>query len=216
MWVVTCKRCKQERTVRYSQYRYIQTGHSSGYCGSCALILNPPVRRRKNYKHSEATKQKIGASNSVTLKGRRPTHLYAPEIRAKISQKLTGRKLSPEHRLKCANGKIGKKLTAEHRKKLSVALKGEKGYWWRGGIAEKNNALRRTVEYKLWREAVFRRDEYKCRQCKVVGGRLNAHHIKPFALFPELRLSIDNGATLCSKCHTTVHSKRLPGFLVVK
>lgn len=58
------------------------------------------------------------------------------------------------------------------------------------------------MDYKLWREAVFKRDNYTCRFCKrPKGGNLQADHIKPFAIYPELRLSIDNGRTLCGECH---------------
>jgi len=48
----------------------------------------------------------------------------------------------------------------------------------------------------------FERDNFQC----VFGGKehsndLRADHIKPFALYPELRFEIDNGRTLCESCH---------------
>ena len=35
---------------------------------------------------------------------------------------------------------------------------------------------------------------------------LNADHIKPFAYLLELRLTIDNGRTLCKDCHKTIET----------
>lgn len=72
---------------------------------------------------------------------------------------------------------------------------------WKGGITPINLAIRQSTEYKLWRKSVFERDNYTCQECGIRGGELNADHIKPFALFPELRTSIDNGRTLCKTCH---------------
>lgn len=71
----------------------------------------------------------------------------------------------------------------------------------KGTISSKNELIRKSVEYKLWRESVFKRDKWTCVWCKQKGGRLNADHIKPFAYFPGLRFSIDNGRTLCIDCH---------------
>jgi 5-methylcytosine-specific restriction endonuclease McrA len=52
-----------------------------------------------------------------------------------------------------------------------------------------------------WRKAVFERDKWTCRRCGVKGGRLQAHHIKPYKGYPHLRYLLGNGKTLCIECH---------------
>lgn len=66
-------------------------------------------------------------------------------------------------------------------------------------------AERKSKGYIEWRKAVFERDNYTCQLCGQVGGKLNAHHIKPFAGSPEGRLDVSNGVTLCKECHKEVH-----------
>ena len=61
--------------------------------------------------------------------------------------------------------------------------------------------LRTTAEYKAWRMAVFERDGFKCTNCGDDKSPIEAHHIKGQASYPELRHDIDNGTTLCRKCH---------------
>ncbi len=81
---------------------------------------------------------------------------------------------------------------------------------WQGGLTKKNN-IRMSIEYKLWRKFVFERDGFACIWCgfQSRGTRpadIHADHIKSFALFPELRLTIDNGRTLCVACHKTTET----------
>lgn len=138
-----------------------------------------------------------------------------------------GRKMSDEARKKMSLSRMGKSpwnkgklMTEETKKKVSIArkghvnsmesiikraekMRGEKHWNWKGGITHTNHILRNRIEVKLWRESVFKRDNYTCIWCHEKGGKLNADHIKPWALFPELRLAIDNGRTLCVKCHRT-------------
>jgi HNH endonuclease len=72
---------------------------------------------------------------------------------------------------------------------------------WKGGITPENQRFRASEEYKEWRKAVFERDGYNCVLCGQHGFTLHAHHIKPFSTHPELRVDVDNGQTLCKKCH---------------
>lgn len=123
----------------------------------------------------------------------------------KLSILYLGRKLTPNWIKNRTLAQKGLKRSVATRIKISIAKKGDKSHTWRGGISKINRTFRqnfnRTLEYKLWRETIFKRDNYTCIWCFKRGGVLNADHIKPFALFPELRLAIDNGRTLCVDCH---------------
>ena len=77
---------------------------------------------------------------------------------------------------------------------------------WRenNGIGE-NAKERRNREYRKWRTGVLERDG-KCLSCGCTEN-LVAHHIKEFALYPHLRFELDNGITLCDKCHKKLHKE---------
>jgi 5-methylcytosine-specific restriction endonuclease McrA len=79
--------------------------------------------------------------------------------------------------------------------------KGSKNGNWKNGATDKTILIRESTEYRHWRKAVYERDNYTCQICHKRGVRLAADHIKPFALYPELRFELDNGRTLCFDCH---------------
>jgi 5-methylcytosine-specific restriction endonuclease McrA len=61
--------------------------------------------------------------------------------------------------------------------------------------------IRASSAYAAWRTQVFERDDFTCQICSQRGGKLHADHIKRFSDYPELRLDVSNGRTLCAPCH---------------
>ncbi len=146
------------------------------------------------------------------------------EIGRKISASLFGRKLSDYHKQRISESHKGQQQSPKNKEALRVArsrtrsvesrfkssksaklrVASGKHNWGSGKLSSANLLIRKSVEYKLWRESVFRRDNYTCVWCEDnSGGNLEADHIKPFASYPELRFALDNGRTLCHNCHKT-------------
>lgn len=140
------------------------------------------------------------------------------ETKAKISAAKKGKPLSEQNKinLKAArkrffeNGgvhpRLGRKLTADHNKKLHDPLRYKTGanHWnWKGGKSSPAEKIRKSAEYKAWRLKVYRRDKFSCVECGYRSHKnmdIIADHINPFYFFPELRLDVNNGRTLCIKC----------------
>ena len=115
--------------------------------------------------------------------------------------------LSEETKDKIRQSHIGKRIPVDVR--VRMGSKGNKNAGWIDGRTPRNRKIRHSVEYKLFVEAVFRRDKWTCQKCSKVGGDIHAHHVKPFAKYPELRTSIENGLTLCVKCHKDIHKSNI-------
>lgn len=179
------------------------------------VILNPDKAKEENRKvalrwkqtHPEiGTHQNPNITEENRLKGlKNLTYRYPKgcQINKGRVSKLRGRKRDPEIIEKIAVKQRGKKrgpLPEETRRKLSESHR--KRYEGKDRtIAKENRFIREGIEIKLWREAVFRRDNWTCVTCGKRGARLHADHIKPFAYFPELRFDLNNGRTLCVPCH---------------
>ena len=86
------------------------------------------------------------------------------------------------------------------------ARKGENHHNWKGGISGERERFMQASEYKDWRNAVLKRDNYRC-QCCGAKGRLVAHHLKAYHNHPDLRTVESNGVTMCRSCHEKFHNQ---------
>ena len=113
----------------------------------------------------------------------------------------------------------GSRHTPEAKEKLRQAVLGKVGENarnWQGGKTEIQVIIRYSGRMKEWRNKVFERDNYTCQKCGARCGngktiKFQAHHIKAFAQYPELRFEVSNGITLCYSCHrkTIIGERRI-------
>src|SRR5258708_13467564 len=103
--------------------------------------------------------------------------------------------------------RIGHEHSELSRRKMSEIAKqrGPTHNFYVDGQGRKRDTLRQQemdhLEYRLWREAVFKKNDYTCRICGERGGKLNADHLKRWKDHPTLRYALENGRTVCESCH---------------
>jgi hypothetical protein len=78
--------------------------------------------------------------------------------------------------------------------------KGQLNPNWQGGVSYWRKEYSNSLEYKKWRRDVFKHDNFTCTSCGSKKN-LHAHHKKLFSKYPEFRLDVNNGTTLCFSCH---------------
>ena len=186
-----------------------------------SLGIIPPSR--KGIKASEETRLKM----SISRKGKKiKSHVAWNKGKNKLEfpQLLGGRKkgfiVGLETRKKIRISRLGKKATPETRERQRIARSGIGSYFWKGGLTIINHIIRKSFKYRQWRSDVFNRDEFYCQKCGIKSGSgktvyLEAHHINSLsslinkykittmesAVYCEELWDINNGITLCKKCH---------------
>lgn len=162
-------------------------------------------------KHTEATKIKMSKTQKEIGNGKWNLGRKASEeTRQKMREKRKGRQPT-----------LGQKRSIEQRKAQSERMMGENAPNYKGGVTPISMRLRGSVQYKIWREEVYKRDNYTCLWCgDNKGGNLEPDHIISFssildkirfqygvenlyenALKDNLLWDINNGRTLCIDCH---------------
>jgi len=129
--------------------------------------------------------------------------------------------------LKSKNHFCDKKCFGEFKSNLDFSWATGINNWnWQGGISFLGKSLYKQIRkikvYSDWRKSIFKRDNYTCVNCKIMGGKLNADHYPiPFstlikenkintldsALNCDILWDINNGRTLCEPCHKKIGFK---------
>lgn len=172
---------------------------------------------RLGARHSLESREKMSITKKGSIpwnKGKKMSNEFKNKVRmAKIKNPTRywlNKKRSKETCLAISKSQKGVRESKETRKKMREAqlkrVRDGKHNNYKGGITPKMEKIRKSLKYRLWREAVFERDEWMCLWCFSRSGngkavRLEADHIKPFALYPKLRFDLSNGRTLCAPCH---------------
>ena len=109
--------------------------------------------------------------------------------------------------------------TKEYRQKQSLSKQGSKNGMfgkirelspqWNPNLSDDERIKgRKTFDDVQWRNDVFKRDNYTCKKCgDNKGHNLNAHHIINHCKDKSLRYDVNNGITLCDKCHIAFHKQ---------
>jgi len=115
------------------------------------------------------------------------------------------------------------KLKEDKRKQLALinSHKGESHPNWKGGISSIRDRLEASIPYRNWKKTILNRDKYLCKMCGEIEY-LEVHHKIPFskilkdnniktverALNCQELWNLDNGITLCKRCHCIIDFHR--------
>lgn len=163
-------------------------------------LVSSETRRKLSEKHkghpiTQETRDKISVAQKGRSKPNLLGHLVSEETRKKISAKLTGN----------TNGKGTRSEISRRKMSEKAKARGENHNWFVDGRGDERAAERKAsfwkFDYRMWREAVFFRDNYTCQTCGARGGRLQADHILQWKNHPDKRFDLSNGRTLCESCH---------------
>ena len=77
---------------------------------------------------------------------------------------------------------------------------------WNSELTEEDRLRDRPQAARSWSLSVYKKDGYKCILCGS-NKILNAHHLDGWNWCKEKRYDLENGVTLCEKCHISFHSQ---------
>jgi 5-methylcytosine-specific restriction endonuclease McrA len=183
---ILCKNCGNEFSIENWRIKRAK------FCSkTCNAKFTHKLYPQKGLKRSDETRKKLSDSH----KGQKPWCTGTKGVVKAWNKGLKGKQVAWNKGIHSWEGR--------KERLVMPMLSGEKHWNWKGGITEENHKIRDSKSYKDWRMQVLQRDRFSCIICGYRSHKprdIRVDHIKPFSLFPELRLELSNGRTLCVPC----------------
>lgn len=184
----------------YSKSRITQVVCSCDFCGKTFSIKKS--RFEKNPRHF-CSKECSYKFQSVYLSGEKSPLYKKVEVKCDNCQKeiiISNYKYETTTHHFCSYKCMGEWREGR--------FTGEKSSRWNPNLTKEDRENRRNIKgYSNFILQVYERDKYTCQCCgDNKGGNLNAHHLNGYNWDKEHRTDVDNGITLCEKCHKKFHS----------
>lgn len=207
---VQCDLCGRHYTVLLISAKRSLKKHNKHVCRACGYSLRKPLPQN---------------TKEFWTEGKREAHSIAVRSSEAYYTALPGRDLSGP-----ANGMFGKQHSDATKRKMSASRTGKTGAnatAWKGGKTSVTRRVKGLLHTRHnWYQRVYNRDNWRCCVCESKKN-LDAHHIEPLSVIIKRYLTdapegdpveylilvkevfdpnLENGITLCRKCHTHVHT----------
>lgn len=202
---IKCKYCDTMLTKR----------NKKGVCRKCGIGRFHLRKRTPEENMLSSNRLKEQWLSGVRVMGKKENHpAWKEELHNKIciacGAKYSSKRISSEF---CSSKCYGKKISGRGSR-----------LWKEEKSTELIDQVRNCTKYSEWRQSIFIRDDFKCKNCGQHGGDLNCHHIKLLSdLVKEATLyipliseydacilytpiwDVSNGITYCKECHKYIH-----------
>lgn len=204
--------------------------YEDGMCLSCS---------HKGHIHTNEQKLKIGIASKNIERTKEWYQKVSNALKGKPLSIETRKKMS---KVKIGIKPHKENCQCIYCKGMRGELKGKDNQNWLDGRTSLVMLIRHCKKYIEWKIAVFLRDNRTCQKCGYTGQDIEAHHIKPFSVILKeflqlyhmfspiedkevlIRLAefyesfwiVDNGQTLCEKCHDKYKKETIKILMEVK
>lgn len=188
-WICICE-CGIEKSIREN----VLINKTNLKCQRCACIENARKGALKSIKQMEG--QKIGRLKVLRRDLTRTKKIYWECLcECGKTKYISGENLRNKHSQSCGC--------------LKEEMKGNKSPHWRHDLTQKEREdskhRNENPQNRIWRNEVYKKNNYACKVCGQKDTVLNAHHLNGWRDFKEQRFDVDNGIALCLKCHKEFH-----------